>query len=228
MAPGQHRPINRGFAPASRPPAKRPKNKIFQMVFVISRSFRRSTRPMARRGISATWTTRAGASPAGSRRAQCSRIAFKSSAGTAGYRRPHLLDAERIRHPECHRKAHAGIAHQRGLHGVRADLVAAEVDDVLLASADDHHAVFGHAADVARIKPSVAEEHLRPGRIADITIDATRSAKPQQSFLAGRERAAVVVGRLHDHARRDVSDGAGNLRHWCAGAAATGLPSVAP
>src|SRR6516164_2256853 len=68
------------------------------------------------------------------------------------------------------------------------DLVAADIDERLLASANDQEIVVAEVAKIARIEPAVAEMTCRGFRIAEVAVRRLRSARAHDALFAARQR----------------------------------------
>jgi hypothetical protein len=107
--------------------------------------------------------------------------------------RPDLVNAVPVRHAEHCRVADAIKRLERIFDDPRADLVAAEIEDLFFAPADNQHIFIGEIADIAGIEISVAEWRSWLLRIVKIALDADGRADAYRAFSICRHAVPGVV-----------------------------------
>src|SRR4030095_15316406 len=94
----------------------------------------------------------------------------------------------------------------RRLDHLRADLVAADAQDVLVAPGDREKSLGIESREVARLDPNNAEHAPAVGRLPEIVIDRDLATDAQQALAAGRLHHAMVVDDLRPHAWYDIAN----------------------
>src|SRR5262245_17972175 len=89
---------------------------------------------------------------------------------------------------------------------MRADLVAAEVENLLFPSGDNQHSVLGPITDIPGIEMSVAESGFNLAVCVEITADADRRPDKHRALVAGRQERTRFVNDAHRDIRRDMAD----------------------
>src|SRR5262245_20735191 len=124
--------------------------------------------------------------------------------------RPHFLDT----HVVWHRKGSCfADTRERGngiLDEMRADLVTAEVENLLVPPRDDQHPALGQVADIPGIEMSVADWSIALAACAEIAANADRRPGKHHALLAGRHQRARFVNDAHGDIRGDMADGSRN------------------